>query len=488
MRSKNDRSLRVAFVSLLAATIVGGAAGSARGQFDFTGACCTSNGSCRVISALLCNSQQGDNFLGVGTTCETGTCSGACCLPDGGCQDLDGPECDSLPGDYRGFGTTCASESCGTALGTQFTYQGRLKASGMPIVSNADFQFALFDAETDGAQAGPAFSVDDVGLVNGLFTVSLDFGPTAFNGEARWIEVAVRSPAGAGSFTTLTPRQPLTAVPFALQTRGIATDANGNVGIGTANPRALLDLRYQSIEAGIQVLGNADHRHSFLTLGQDPSHYFKMRYDGTSDTWDLIANNGGGEDPPWVRVQRATGRVGIGTTDPNGGLHVVREPLTNGGTLTLEGTTHSYLAFFPEGAEAGREGYFGFASANTPDITIATEVPEGRIVLASPEGAYYATAGDENLRIVRGTVSGNGTIVAGAGFSVDHPATGTYVIHFVPNFPADPTVTVTKDFFSFDDIPTAFVDDVNFRRFTVGLSLDNAPIDGRFHFIAVGPR
>jgi len=472
----------------LAATIVGGAAGSARGQFNFTGACCTSNGSCRVINGLLCNSQQGDNFLGVGTTCETGSCSGACCLPDGSCQDLDGPPCDLLPGDYRGFGTTCASESCGTALGTEFTYQGQLRASGMPAVSTADFAFALFDEEVDGMQVGPTLSADDVGLVNGLFSIPLNFGPDAFNGQARWIEVSVRSPAGAGGFTTLTPRQPINAVPYALQTRGIVTNANGNVGIGTANPRSLLDLRHQSIEAGIQVFGNADHRHSFLTLGQDPAHYFKMKYDGDSDTLDLIANNGGGEEPPWLRVQRATGKVGIGTIDPNGGLHVVREPLTNGGTLTLEGTTHSYLAFFPEGAEAGREGYFGFASANTPDITIATEVPGGRIVLASPEGAYYASAGDENLRIVRGTVSGFGEIVAGTGFVVQHPRTGTYEIFFVPLFSGDPTVTVTKDFFSFDDIPTAFVLDPNFRRFTVGVSLDNAPIDGRFHFIAIGPR
>ena len=71
---------------------------------------------------------------------------------------------------------------------------------------------------------------------------------------------------------------------------------------------------------------------------------------------------------------------------------------------------------------------------------------------------------------------------------VDHPGTGTYLIHFEPNFSADPTVTVTKNFFSFDNVPMVFVNEPNFRRVTVGLSLDNAPVDGRFHFIAIGPR
>src|SRR5438093_1134114 len=117
-----------------------------------------------------------------------------------------------------------------TPLGSDFTYQGQLKASGMPAVTNADFQFALFGAETGGAQIGSTISRANVGIVSGLFTLSLDFGVAAFNGDARWLEVAVRSPAGAGVFTTLSPRRPLPAAPYALQTRGITVDAAGNVG------------------------------------------------------------------------------------------------------------------------------------------------------------------------------------------------------------------------------------------------------------------
>ena len=49
---------------------------------------------------------------------------------------------------------------------------------------------------------------------NGLFTAAIntgnEFGGTAFDSSARWLQVAVRSPAGAGVFTTLAGRQPIT--------------------------------------------------------------------------------------------------------------------------------------------------------------------------------------------------------------------------------------------------------------------------------------
>jgi hypothetical protein len=37
--------------------------------------------------------------------------------------------------------------------------------------------------------------------------MAMDFGAGAFNGDGRWLEVPVRSPAGSGAYTTLTPRQ-----------------------------------------------------------------------------------------------------------------------------------------------------------------------------------------------------------------------------------------------------------------------------------------
>jgi hypothetical protein len=54
-----------------------------------------------------------------------------------------------------------------------------------------------------------------VSVVQGTFSASLDFGPTAFNGTPRWLELSVRT-NGSGPFELLSPRQSIQPVPYAL--------------------------------------------------------------------------------------------------------------------------------------------------------------------------------------------------------------------------------------------------------------------------------
>jgi hypothetical protein len=93
--------------------------------------------------------------------------------------------------------------------GSAFTYQGRLTSGGAPVNGPCDFQFSLFDAASAGTQIGSTQPATNVSVMNGLFTVAIDFGGGAFNGAARWLEIGVRCPAGSGSYTTLSPRQAL---------------------------------------------------------------------------------------------------------------------------------------------------------------------------------------------------------------------------------------------------------------------------------------
>jgi hypothetical protein len=114
-------------------------------------------------------------------------------------------------------------------LGTAFTYQGQLKQSGNPVNGTCDFQFGLWNAASGGTQIGTTQTKTNVSVTNGLSTIpNLDFGGGAFTGDARWLAIAVRCPAGSGSYSTLDPRQALMPAPYALALPGLWTQQNAN--------------------------------------------------------------------------------------------------------------------------------------------------------------------------------------------------------------------------------------------------------------------
>jgi hypothetical protein len=165
---------------------------------------------------------------------------------------------------------------------TAFTYQGRLTEGDAWANGTYDFQFSLFSSPSSGTSLF-AFSTNNVPVSNGLFTVTLDFGESAFPAADRWLEIAVRAD-GALGFVTVSPRQPVTSTPYAIRalsagsvpsgaitsamladgavtaqklapravsylgapdgspTNALVVNASGLVGIGTNDPRAGLDI------------------------------------------------------------------------------------------------------------------------------------------------------------------------------------------------------------------------------------------------------
>ena len=104
------------------------------------------------------------------------------------------------------------------AIGTSFTYQGRLTDSGSSANGSYDFRFILYNlynAESGGSQVGSTINVEDYPVTDGLLTVQLDFG-NVFDGTALWLEIGVRPGSSSGTYTTLSPRQALTAAPYSL--------------------------------------------------------------------------------------------------------------------------------------------------------------------------------------------------------------------------------------------------------------------------------
>jgi len=110
-----------------------------------------------------------------------------------------------------------------TSLAQQsITYQGQLRSSGAPFTGLVDLEFRLFDHISGGNQIGTLKTCPDCPVEDGLFQVELDFGPGAFDGSPRWLEIRVDG-------TALAPRQKVTTAPVA----AFALDGNE----GPAGPR-----------------------------------------------------------------------------------------------------------------------------------------------------------------------------------------------------------------------------------------------------------
>jgi hypothetical protein len=225
--------------------------------------------------------------------------------------------------------TTEVSEAA--AMGTAFTYQGRLMDANNVANGLYDFEFELYDAPSDGNQLGSTIDINDLDVIDGYFTVELDFNdPNAFNGEARWLDIGVRpgNSNDPNAFVTLSPRQEVTPVPYALQTRGIFVDNAGNVGVGTTSPEGKLAVHDNNgdLSKATIIIDNSN------VIGHD---ILDFRFLGATQARIRKANGGGlffgTEDVQPVNfyvhggtemIIQNDGSVGIGTTNPSSKLTV----------------------------------------------------------------------------------------------------------------------------------------------------------------------
>lgn len=199
-------------------------------------------------------------------------------------------------------------------VGTTFTYQGKLADGGSPANGSYDFLFSPFDAASGGVQVADSQIREDVAVVDGYFTVTLDFGTGLFEGDARWLEVDVRPGASTGSHTTLSPRTLLTGVPYALGLRpgAVINTSQSNVpairvGAPNANSNALV------------ATGNADGY--AVIYGEDQSTTGGYGMLGRSSTGTGVR----GESTDWAGVwgesTNASGVVGLSAGQFSGGVY-----------------------------------------------------------------------------------------------------------------------------------------------------------------------
>lgn len=357
----------------------------------------------------------------------------------------------------------CAAHTC-LAQSTAFTYQGRLSDGGSPADGLHDLRLRLFDAAVGGAQVGATQCLNNIDVVDGLFTVRLDFGQQFAALAPRHLDIQVRPDIGAPctddfGYVLLSPRQPLTATPRAH-------------GADVANALAAPD--------------------------------------GSPANAVIVANSG---------------NVGVGTTTPSFPLQIARDldPVLAIQDIGPNSSQAGYVGFM--NSSGTETGWMGFGSPGDPDFTILNARPSGDVVLNSltgnvllysgnvgigttapaakldvrgdirlgPVGQYRATAGDENLRIIRGTINNNGSILRGSGFTAQRIDEGKYAVTFTTPFAAIPTVTATGTRDLDDFVVSANIDlvsPVSTSQVTI-VTWDHFFddfVDSRFDFIAIGPR
>jgi len=347
--------------------------------------------------------------------------------------------------------------STALAQSTVFTYQGLLDNAGAPANGLHDFRVLLFNASSGGVVVGPPQCADNVDVIDGVFTLQLDFGQAYATTGERHLQIEVRQDAGLScgdltGFVELAPRQQLTAAPvashansaFALDaadgspTSAVFVDNDGKVGIGTTTPGATLNIK--TTDEGIRVQGSAAGAANTAWIGFNESDGTALGWvgDGSSQDRNTYLSSYVADVILYTNAAaltaKADGKVGIGTQSPAAKLDV------------------------------------------RGDVKLGTS------------GEFFAVKSPANDRSIRGSILFNGTIDAtrsSPGFTVTHSSTGVYSINFTVPFTSPPTVVVSA---------TAICCRARVTTTATGSAFvhvlaysNDALTDSPFHFIAVGP-
>ena len=310
-------------------------------------------------------------------------------------------------------------------MGRAFVYQGRLIDANDVADGLYDFQFKLFDDPCMGNQQGSTIDINDLDIINGYFTVELDFGSDVFNGDARWLETTVAQSDGSDPDPcTLRPRIEITPVPYALQTRGIFVDNVLNVGIGTTSPVGKLH-----VDGGKAMDGTWGA--NVVIKAQDGGDGWEMQNNGEAGG-DIILLPGEGGEEIGVGFPGPDGSVGIGTMSPEAKLDISGDVKVTGSVESTDAVIMATNTGSGDGVQgeswgsSGR-GVEGLALYSGPGENyggyFVAEGVNGRGVYAEASktgdvenyGGYFVAEG-VNGRAVYGEASNNGDAVNYGGY------------------------------------------------------------------------
>jgi hypothetical protein len=307
------------------------------------------------------------------------------------------------------------------AQGTAFTYQGRLNLGGSPANGDYDFTFTLWSTNSGGSEIGGALTNAGVGVANGLFAVTLDFGSGIYTGQSCWLQVKVET-NGVGPFVALTPRQPLTPTPYAVY-------AESSGGVTNASISAV-QLNTVGAPASGQVL-----------IFNGSSLEWTNPASGGSG-WSLTGNDGAGDILGTTNnhpLNLVAGGFSAGMFWPlaNGSVSVALGPnnyfttFGNGGNFVAGGGSSPNLINADNSSIGG--GYGNYIDYYSPGSVIAGGYFQRIGTFSGPSviggGAYNTISNSVSAGVIPG---GQNNVVAGdygfaAGFGAQALNTGAFV-------------------------------------------------------------
>lgn len=305
---------------------------------------------------------------------------------------------------------------------TVFTYQGQLKHQGVPVSGEARFAFTLWDAEVEGREVADPVQAR-LTIVDGLFTAPLDFGPEAFNGEPRWLEIRVETAEGGGM---LTPRQPVTPAPIALfalnGNRGPSGPA-GAAGQPGTDGLACWDADGDGVKDLAEDVNNDGEHNTLDCQGSSGSTDLTLPFAGTNITDDNafeVINVGVGGAATFVTINaaNAAAAVSVLTTGTGPGVMAVN----SGGGPAIVGAT---------GAAGGNAGFFSVMGDTATQVALrasndalgtAALIETTNAVATAPTlsvetsslgvaGEFFITKLDSTADTLAASTNGNGTAI-----------------------------------------------------------------------------
>jgi len=308
------------------------------------------------------------------------------------------------------------------AQGTAITYHGRLSNNGSTASGSYDLTFSVFEAGAGTNQLGDTITNATVPVADGLFVVSLDFGPGIFTGPERWLEIGVRTNGGA-NFIKLSPRQVLTPTPYAIMANtasnlmGVlpASQLSGTLSNGQL-PANVSQLESNQVFTGVVAINNPDSSFSGDGSGLDKvvaqrvesgSNVFRLAWYGDSILAGIDAETKNSLPvqvaslgwPYFANVQSITTNLGYGPVlsglFPGGGSPIIADAMLDPTNAPYLGCTSIIMS--------GHNDGWSLAFPN-PIITNQIAMNIARMVAALGHDNYLVLPVLKNLSWTNGTV------------------------------------------------------------------------------------